>query len=106
MIIIIIGIITTLTIIYIRKNDINKIIIGAWTTPGGTLYIFNEDNVGIMRVPLSDYSFSYKIEDNKILIDFEDETAFDPTYEYVLEKDKLVLTGKNGTFIFRKANIK
>ena len=103
MIVIIIAIITTLTIIYLNKKDINKVIIGAWTTPGGTIYIFNEDNIGIMRVPLNDYSFSYKIEDNKLIIDFEDESVFDPTYEYVLEKDILTLTGKNGTFIFRKA---
>ena len=102
MIIIIIGIIATLVVIIYLKNDMNRLIIGTWTTPGGTLYTFNKDGAGLMKVPLNEYSFTYKIEDGKLLIDFKDKNVFDPTYEYSMNKNVLTLKGEKGTFTFRK----
>lgn len=101
-ILITIAILIGLLLLINRKPKINKIIIGTWITPGGTIYTFNEDNTGTMKVPLNVYSFIYRIEDNKISIDYEDKSAFDPVYECTIKDDKLIFKGENGTFTFNK----
>jgi len=85
-----------------RKPKLSKVLIGSWITPGGTIYIFNKDNTGKMKVPLNDYPFTYKIEDNKLSIDYEEKSAFDPVYECTIKDDKLIFKGDNGTFTFKK----
>ena len=49
-----------------------------------------------------EYKFNYKIEDNKLYIDFANEKSEDTTYTYSLKKEKLTLKSKNGTFVFKK----
>ena len=85
-----------------KKPDISKEIVGSWSTPGGTIYTFNKDNTGEMKVPLNKYPFTYKFVEEKLIIDFKDESAFDPIYEYSIEENVLTLKGENGTFTFDK----
>ena len=85
-----------------NKNDVKETIIGKWTTDEVTVYQFNKDNTGMLIVPLSEYKFTYKIKDNKLSIDFQNEKSEDSEYTYSLEKNKLILKGQNGTFTFKR----
>lgn len=93
---IIIIIVAILNFIFIKKDDSNKIL-GSFAT-GNTVYTFEKNNKGVMKLPLGDYKFTYKIMDNKLLIDFEDEKAVDPTYEYSLKDNILTIKDNRGTF--------
>ena len=84
-----------------NKEETNSII-GEWTTDGVTIYEFNKDNTGKLKVSLGEYDFDYIIKEDKISIDFINEKSEDSEYTYTLNKDKLVLKGKNGTFNFKR----
>lgn len=100
---IIILIVVSLVVLLISMNNSpKKKIIGAWTTDGVTTYIFNKDNTGALKVSLSEYSFTYKIDKNNLYIDFEKEKIEDSEYEYSFDDNKLILKGANGTFTFIK----
>ena len=101
-VLVIIAIAVIVLLVINRKPSISKVLLGSWSTPGGTIYTFKNDNTGFMKVPLNKYKFTYKIEDDKIVIDFEDKSAFDPVYEYTLDGEKLILKGDNGTFKFTR----
>ena len=124
LLIICIVIIATLfiTIIFvhpIKENDNNQTIdkqdakenslIGLWTTDGITIYEFKENEMGVLKLPLSEYTFTYKIQGNKLYIDFESEKTTDSYYEYYIEEDKLILRGirnTTGEYNFYKLNVK
>lgn len=78
---------------------------GTWTTDGVTIYEFDGKGKGTMRVPASNYDFTYIIHDNQIYIDFKDEKAKDSDYEFSIEDNKLVFKGikaTTGTYTFTK----
>ena len=102
-IILIIAIILTISSFGKNKNNQNNFI-GSWTNDGITVYKFNKDNTGELIVSLTEYEFTYKIEDKTLYIDFENEKSTDSQYSYSFEKDKLILKGDNGTFTFTKKN--
>ena len=79
-------------------------LLGSWSTKGNTIYEFEKKGKGKMIVPLKEYNFTYKIEDNKLYIDYEDESANDAEYEYTIEKNKLTIKGERGTFKLTKNN--
>ena len=81
----------------IEKNNIAKKIIGIWTTDGVTVYEFNVDGKGTLKLPLSEYEFTYKIEGNDIFIDYENEKSIDSSYEFSFENENMVLKGINNT---------
>jgi len=97
--IIIVFLIIVILIIFLLKNkDLfsNKDIIkGLWDIDGTTKYEFNGKGEGKMVLPSSEYKFIYKITENEILIDFEDETAKDYMYTYSLNGDVLEFKGKS-----------
>ena len=75
-------------------------IVGTWTTDGVTIYKFNKDNTGELIVSLKNYPFTYKIKNDILEIDFENERSTDSKYTYSFEENKLILKGDNGTFTF------
>jgi len=85
-----------------KHKEESKNIIGTWTTDGVTIYQFNENGIGKLIVPLSDYDFTYKIENDSLSIDFKNEKSIDSKYIYYFEEDNLILGGSNGKFIFKK----
>ena len=95
-------------IMIITRNNNNfkeNSLIGLWTTDGVTIYEFKDNGKGILKLPLSEYEFSYKIDENKLHIDFESEETTDSDYEYYFENDNLILKGFNrtrGTYYFYK----
>ena len=101
---------STVIIIKMRKSS-NKInfkensLTGSWTTDGITIYEFKDNGKGMLKLPLSEYEYSYKIDGNKLHIDFESEETTDSDYEYYFENDNLILKGfyrTRGTYIFHK----
>lgn len=69
---------------------------GLWNIDDVTKYEFDGKGRGKMLLPESglEYEFSYKIEDNEILIDFDSEEAKDFEYKYLIEENKIQLEGK------------
>ncbi len=91
-----------LIIIYNLVFSNKSKLIGTWTTDNNTIYIFNTNNKGILKVSLSEYSFKYKIKKNILYIDFDNDKSNDSEYVYKVENKKLILTNDNGEFIFNK----
>lgn len=79
---------------YIQEE---KTLIGVWTTDGVTVYEFEENGNGTLKLPLSEYKFTYKIEGNNLFINFESKETRDSNYEYFFEKENLILKGIKGT---------
>lgn len=101
---ILIAIVLTLiiTLLLGSKKTPKKTIIGTWTTDGVTIYKFNKDNTGALVVPLHEYKFTYTLNDNTLVIDFENEKSVDATYTYSFDDNKLILEGDNGKYTFIK----
>ena len=91
-------------IIFMSNNKKTKsnTIIGSWTTDGVTIYTFNKDNTGVLKVSLTEYDFTYTIDDKNLFIDLKNEKAKDVNYTYKFKDDKLILNGENGEFTFKK----
>ena len=116
-IIFIIILVFTVAIIVINKNG-NKTInnnkklktkdelVGTWAVDEVTKYEFDGSGNGIMKLPSSEYKFTYILHNNQIYIDFESDRAKDSDYEYNIENNnKLILKGikaTSGTFEFIK----
>ncbi len=96
------GIIMLIYLLTNNNSNNEETLIGEWTTDGVTIYEFYKDNTGKLKTSLSEYDFKYKIEENKLSIDFKNEKSEDSEYTYKLTKDKLVLEGKNGKFNFKR----
>lgn len=78
------------------KKEENKEFYGLWTIDGYTDYEFSENNKGKLIIPSKEYVFTYTIEENKICIDFENETSIDRCYEYEFKDECLILKRDDG----------
>ncbi len=78
-------------------------LVGKWTTDGNTIYAFNEDGRGVLIVPVTNLPFTYKFENNRLFIDFENEDSEDTYYTYEVTENKLTLKNINGIFEFSRA---
>ncbi len=101
---IIIGIILMLLLVllfllFMNKQPKDKLV-GTWTTDGVTIYKFNNNNSGALMVSSKEYKFKYKINKDRLFIDFENERSTDSEYTYSFESGKLILEGDNGSFTF------
>ena len=74
-----------------------KTLMGVWTTDGVTVYEFKENGNGTLKLPLSEYKFTYKIEGNNLFINFESKETRGSNYEYFFEEENLILKGIKGT---------
>ena len=89
----------------IFRNKGKNTLIGTWTTDGVTVYEFKKNNAGALVLPLSTYEFTYKVEENKLYIDFKNEKSTDSSYEYSFKNGQLILKGINkttGTYTFKR----
>ena len=100
LIIVLIGLIFVIKALTRNKNEL----VGMWTTDGNTVYQFDEDYTGKLIVHLSEYKFTYKVDGDKLTIDFENnEKSTDVDCNYSIEDGKLVLTNFNGrTYTFTR----
>ena len=97
------------SIIFISRtiNNVKQYnkILGSWTTDGYTVYEFYEKNKGALVLPIATYDFTYKIEENRVYIDFQNEKSIDSDYEFSFKNEKMILKGINktsGTYTFTK----
>lgn len=60
-------------------------------------YRFDGKENGALIIENEENKYTYNIQENKILIDFKDESFQDATYSYSLESDTLKLVGEEGT---------
>ena len=70
---------------------------GTWQYADGTKYRFLENYKGAMIVEKYEYKFTYKIEDNKLSIDYEKKEVHDAEYTFEVSGDVLKLKGGEGT---------
>ena len=81
---------------------------GTWNLDGITVYQFDGKGNGSLNLPVNTYSFTYKIKDNSLSIDFESESARDITYIFTVEDKKLLLVSvekdKEITYELTKTN--
>ena len=81
---------------------------GTWDLDGITVYQFDGKGNGALKLPDNTYSFTYKMKDNSLSIDFESESARDITYTFTVENEKLLLVStekdKEITYELTKTN--
>ena len=77
-------------------------LVGTWTNDNVTIYKFYKNNTGKLIVSLHEYEFNYKLKDNYLYIDFENEKSEDSKYSYSFKEKKLILKNEKGTFTFIK----
>lgn len=64
---------------------------GIWNVDDVTAYHFDGKGHGELVLPDKEYKFVYKLTKNEISIDFESESAKDISFNYSLQKYKLIL---------------
>ncbi len=88
------------------QNKMERSLIGTWTTDGYTIYSFEKNGRGALKLPTEEYPFKYIIHTNKLYIDFENEKSMDLNYEYSFDENgKLVLKGIKesfGVYVFNR----
>ena len=78
---------------------------GIWSMDDVTVYVFNGKGHGKLSLPLNTYEFDYVLEENSILIDFDDPDAIDRSYLYSVSDDELTLIADDGSsFRFTRAD--
>ena len=88
-----------------KGKDLEKNIIGTWTSDSYSKYEFNKNGKGILKNPSNDYNFTYIVHSNKLYIDFEDENSIDLNFIFSFEDGDLVLQGikeSSGTYRFKR----
>ena len=91
-----------------RCNTGDDVLSGTWYLDGVTVYRFDGKGNGSLNLPNSTYPFTYKMNDNSLIIDFESEAARDITYSFAVENGKLSLVsvekGKEITYELTKTS--
>ena len=100
---IIIMIAVGITIAIINNKDNNSTnaedntLIGTFIYNENVKYEFNNNGKGAMYDNETEYKYSYTINENKLVLDFENEAVHDATYRFKLENSTLTLNGEEGT---------
>lgn len=72
-------------------------LIGTWVYDEYTKYIFDNSGNGELQLDDVAYKYTYKIEDDKLIMDFEKSFIRDCDYTFTVDGKKLTLKGGNGT---------
>ena len=75
------------------QNELN----GIFIYNENVKYEFNGRTKGAMYDRDNHYSFTYKVEEDKLMINFKNTAVYDATYSFKLEEDTLTLIGLEGT---------
>ena len=70
---------------------------GTWALDDTTVYEFDGRGHGTLRLPLGSYEFSYTVEEDRLTIDFADDTATDAGYTFRKDGATLTLDTNTGT---------
>ena len=69
---------------------------GSWTIDGVTDLKFNKDGSGALSVPARQFAFSWKLEDDRLSLSFEDSAVRDVVYD-VSKKGLTIVISEDGT---------
>ena len=75
----------------------SDVLAGKWDVDGTTFYEFDGDGKGALILPSKTYDFTYKIDNDQIHIDYENESVHDGSYTFKIDGNKLTLVGGEGT---------
>jgi len=81
----------------VKVNKDSSLLNGTFVYNENVKYKFNKDNTGILYDKGNEYKYTYTISEQKVLLDFEDETIHDATYTFYFLNDDLKLIGGEGT---------
>jgi len=80
----------------ISRLDLNAVE-GAWIYDAYTSYEFDGKGNGCMRLEELSYEYTYTVKDNKLTINFKDDSVRDCTYAFSIKDDTLTIIGGEGT---------
>lgn len=75
----------------------SDVLAGKWDVDGTTFYEFDGDGKGALILPSKTYDFTYKIDNDQLHIDYENESVHDGSYTFKNDGNKLTLIGGEGT---------
>lgn len=99
LLIVIVILIVLVVLIFTKKNNP---LIGKWSNEKDTTYQFDKDYTGKLILSIGEYKYKYEINDDKLFVDFENDTSTDTEFTFKIEDEKLILTSNYGTFTFKK----
>lgn len=70
---------------------------GIWIYDQYTYYEFDGQGNGCLQLETERYEYTYKILGTKLYIDFANVEIRDCTYDFSIQNDELLITGKEGT---------
>ena len=103
LIILIVAIVSAINIIKRRNNkeqvidkDLSKLS-GTYVYNDSIKYIFEKNNEGTLYDNGNEYKFTYKIQDQNLILTFEDKSVQEATYTAYFLNNNLKLIGGTGT---------
>ena len=75
----------------------SDVLVSKWDVDGTIFYEFDGDGKGALILPSKTYDFTYKIDNDQIHIDYENESVHDGSYTFKIDGNKLTLIGGEGT---------
>lgn len=80
-----------------ESKPLSETIIGTWSIDEITFIKFCKGSTGCLILPNNEFSFTYKIKNDQLMLDFASGKAADGTYTVCLSDDEMVLEGGKGT---------
>lgn len=81
-------------VLFFRSCSTDKRIVGTWDYDTVTIYRFDKNGEGALLLPNESYAFTYSVEEDRLFIDFENESLTDHTYIFTVNGSKLTLTAE------------
>lgn len=78
-----------------QKNA--KSLVGNWRYDEFTVYEFEVDGKGCMRLEELSYDYTYTVKKDKLSLDFKDGSLHDCSYTFSINSNTLTLVGGEGT---------
>lgn len=90
-----VALVSLFLILHFSKSKNN--LVGTWVYDEYTQYMFDESGYGILLADNISYEYTYKIEGDKLIIDFTEDVIRDCDYIFSIDGTELTLTGGTGT---------
>ena len=91
------AVITFVTVLFLLPNTNPRVVEGVWVYDQHTKYEFDGSGSGCMCLENLHYEYAYKITNDKLILDFEDDAVHDCTYSFEMDGNTLTLVGGEGT---------
>ena len=81
-------------VLLFKSCSTDKRIIGTWDYDTVTVYRFDKNGEGALLLPNESYAFTYSVEEDRLFVDFENESLTDHTYIFTVNGSKLTLAAE------------